>query len=147
MTITLAQASIIVDAVLEAGQAHGYDPLTCAVLDPGGHLVALKRADGSGILRADIAIGKAWGALGMGLPSRTLAGRAEKMPQFFAALAAVSGGRVVPVPGGVLVRDDGGAIIGAVGVSGDVSDPDEQCAVEGVAAAGLVADTGDERQG
>src|SRR5688500_4485662 len=129
MTITLAQASVIVDAVLEAGQAHGYDPLTCAVLDPGGHLVALKRADGSGILRADIAIGKAWGALGTGLASRTLAGRAQKMPQFFSALAAVADGRVVPVPGGVLVRDDEGRIIGAVGVSGDVSNPDEQCAI------------------
>jgi uncharacterized protein GlcG (DUF336 family) len=142
VTVTLEQASVIVDAVLAAGQAHGYDPLTCAVLDPGGHLVALKRADGSGILRADIAIGKAWGALGMGLPSRVLAERAEKMPQFFAALGAVSGGRMVPVPGGVLIRNEAGGIIGAVGVSGDVSDPDEQCAVEGIQAAGLTADTG-----
>ncbi len=142
MSVTLEQASVIVDAVLAAGQRHGYAPLTCAVLDPGGHLVALKRADGSGILRADIAIGKAWGALGMGLPSRVLAERAEKMPQLFTALAAVSGGRMVPVPGGVLIRD-GGRVIGAVGVSGDVSDPDEQCAVEGVQAAGLTADVGD----
>jgi uncharacterized protein GlcG (DUF336 family) len=142
MSVTLAQASIIVDAVLAAGEAHGYDPLTCAVLDSGGHLVALKRADGSGILRAEIAIGKAWGALGMGIPTRMLAKRAESMPQFFAALGAVSGGRMVPVPGGVLIRD-GGRIIGAVGVSGDVSEPDEQCAVEGIVAAGLTADIGE----
>ena len=141
MTVTLEQASIIVDATLAAGARHGYDPLTCAVLDPGGHLVALKRADGSGILRPDIAIGKAWGALGMGIPTRKLAERAEHMPQFFAALAAVSGGRMVPVPGGVLIRQEG-RIIGAVGVSGDVSDPDEQCAVEGIEAAGLTADIG-----
>lgn len=141
MNVNLEQASIIVDAVLAAGQRHGFAPLTCAVLDAGGHVVALKRADGSGILRAEIAIGKAWGALGMGLPTRVLAQRAEHMPQFFAALGAVSGGRMVPVPGGVLVRSDG-QIIGAVGVSGDLSEPDEQCAVEGIAAAGLTADVG-----
>lgn len=141
MTVTLQQASIIVDAVLEAGQRYGYAPLTCAVLDAGGHLVALKRADGSGILRAEIAFAKAWGALGMGLPTRVLAQRAEHMPQFFAALATVSGGRMVPVPGGVLVRA-GGAIIGAVGVSGDLSEPDERCAVDGIQAAGLEADAG-----
>ena len=144
MNVTLEQASVIVDAVLEAGRTHGYQPLTCAVLDSGGHLVALKRADGSGILRAEIAFGKAWGALGMGLPTRVLAQRAEHMPQFFAALGAVSGGRMVPVPGGVLIRD-GDQIIGAVGVSGDMSDPDEQCAVEGIAAAGLRADVGEAR--
>lgn len=141
MSVTLAQASVIVDAVIAAGERHGYAPLTCAVLDVGGHLVALKRADGSGILRPEIAIGKAWGALGMGLPSRVLAERAQHMPEFFAALAAVSQGRMVPVPGGVLVRD-GGRVAGAVGVSGDLSDPDEECAVEGIVAAGLDADAG-----
>ena len=141
MNVPLAQASVIVDAVLDAGERHGYQPLTCAVLDAGGHLVALKRADGSGILRAEIAFAKAWGALGMGLPTRVLAQRAEAMPQFFAALGSVSGGRMVPVPGGVLIRESD-TIIGAVGVSGDMSDPDEQCAVEGIEAAGLVADAG-----
>lgn len=143
MNVNLEQASVIVDAVLAAGQQHGFAPLTCAVLDAGGHLVALKRADGSGIVRAEIAIGKAWGALGMGLPTRVLAQRAEHMPQFFAAVAAVAGGRMIPVPGGVLIRSEDGQIIGAVGVSGDLSDPDEQCAVEGVAAAGLTPDVGD----
>ncbi|MPZ72901.1 MAG: heme-binding protein [Nitriliruptorales bacterium] len=142
MSITLEQASTIVDAVLAAGEHHGFAPLTCAVLDPGGHVVALKRADNSGILRPDIAIGKAWGALGMGLPTRVLAQRAEHMAQLFTALAAVSGGRMVPVPGGVLIRH-AGQIIGAVGVSGDLSEPDEQCAVEGIEAAGLEADVGD----
>ncbi len=141
MSVTLAQASTIVDATLAAGQRHGYQPLTCAVLDAGGHLVALKRADGSGILRPDIAIAKAWGALGMGIPTRVLAERAEQMPQLFSALSTVSAGRMVPVPGGVLIRRDG-EVIGAVGVSGDLSDPDEQCAVEGIEATGLIADTG-----
>lgn len=141
MNVTLAQASIIVDAVLEAGERHGFQPLTCAVLDAGGHLVALKRADNSGILRADIAIAKAWGALGMGLATRALGDRAQHMPELFVSLAALSGGRVVPVAGGVLLRD-GGQLIGAVGVSGDLSDPDEQCAVEGIEAAGLTADVG-----
>lgn len=142
MTITLAQATTIVDAALEAGRAAGYDPLTVAVLDTGGHLVALKREDDSGILRAEIAIGKAWGALGMGQASRFLARRAEQLPQFFGALSDLAGGRMVPVPGGVLIRTGDAALVGAVGVSGDVSDNDEICAVAGVERAGLVADTG-----
>lgn len=142
MSLALSQASVIVDAVITAAERHGYQPMTCAVLDAGGHLVALKRTDGSGILRPEIAFAKAWGALGMGLPTRVLAQRAEAMPQFFAALGSVSGGRMMPVPGGVLIRESG-VIIGAVGVSGDLSDADEQCAVEGIEAAGLDADTGE----
>jgi uncharacterized protein GlcG (DUF336 family) len=112
------------------------------VLDAGGHMVALKREDKSGILRVEIAFGKAWGALGMGLGSRTLASRAPKQPAFFTALAAVSGGRLVPGPAGVLIRDKDGDVIGAVGISGDVADNDEKCAVAGIQAAGLTADPG-----
>jgi uncharacterized protein GlcG (DUF336 family) len=93
-------------------------------------------------MRFDIAFGKAWGALGMGFASRTLGERAEKYPTFFQMLAAVSQGRLVPAPGGVLIRDGGGDIIGAVGISGDSSDKDEVCAVAGIEAAGLRADTG-----
>ncbi|HYA05314.1 MAG TPA: heme-binding protein [Xanthobacteraceae bacterium] len=140
--VTLAQASTIVDAALKKGREANLEPLTVAVLDSGGHLVAFKREDKSGILRFDIAFGKAWGALGMGLGSRTLFARAAKTPQFFTMLAAASGGRMVTNPGGVLIRDGGGSIVGACGVSGDVSDKDEMCAIAGIEAAGLKADPG-----
>jgi len=112
------------------------------VLDAGGHLVAFKREDKSGILRFDIAFGKAWGALGMGFGSRTLAGRAPRSQMFFTALAAASEGRFVPVIGGVLIRGAAGDVIGAVGISGDTSENDERCAIAGINAAGLKADPG-----
>jgi uncharacterized protein GlcG (DUF336 family) len=112
------------------------------VLDAGGHLVAFKREDKSGILRFDIAYGKAWGALGMGFGSRTLASRAAKTPQFFTMLAAASAGRMVTNPGGVLIKDAGGNVVGACGISGDTSDKDEMCAIAGIEAAGLKADPG-----
>jgi len=141
-TLTLAQASTIMDTALKTGREKNFQPLSVAVLDAGGHLVAFKREDKSGILRFDIAFGKAWGALGMGFGSRTLAERAEKTPMFFTTLAAASGGRIVTVPGGVLIREAGGTIIGAVGISGDTSDNDEICAIAGIEAAGLKADPG-----
>jgi uncharacterized protein GlcG (DUF336 family) len=133
----LAAAETIIDTALKAGREAGLLPLTVAVLDAGGHLVAFRREDGSGILRPDIAIGKAWGALGMGISSRHIRNRLAERPAFQAALAAASQGRFVPVPGGVLVRDASGAVIGAVGISGDASDKDEYCAIAGVRAAGL----------
>src|ERR1700691_5203731 len=142
MSVTLAQASTVVDVALKQARDSNLAPLTVCVLDAGGHLVAFKREDKSGILRYDIAFGKAWGALGMGFASRTRASRATKTPQFFTMLAAASGGRMVSNPGGVLIRDPGGNIIGACGVSGDVSDKDEMCAVAGIEAAGLKADPG-----
>jgi uncharacterized protein GlcG (DUF336 family) len=140
--LTLAAAATIVTEALRQGRADALAPLTVAVLDAGGHLVAFQREDRSGILRGDIAMGKAWGALGMGFGSRALAARAAKVPAFFNALAAVSEGRLVPVPGGVLIRDGAGEVIGAVGISGDTADADERCAVAGIAAAGHVADPG-----
>jgi uncharacterized protein GlcG (DUF336 family) len=140
--LTLDLASIIVDAALGEARDAGLKPLAVVVLDPGGHDVVLKREDGSGILRADIARGKAWGALGMGLGSRELGRRAEQNPRFYAALAAASGGRVIPNPGGVLIRNAGGDLLGAIGISGDQADRDEMCAIAGVGAAGLVADAG-----
>jgi uncharacterized protein GlcG (DUF336 family) len=143
--VNLAQASTIADVALRKGRELNCAPLTVAILDSGGHLVAFKREDNSGILRFDIAFGKAWGALGMGFGSRTLAGRATKMPVFFNALAAVSAGRMVPVPGGVLVRNAAAEIIGAVGISGDTSDRDELCAIAGIEAAGLRADPGQDQ--
>jgi len=145
MSLTLSQATTIVDSALRKGRELGLAPLTVAVLDAGGHLKAFAREDGAGIVRPQIAIGKAWGALGMGLGSRTLARRVAEQPQqqaFFAALNAMSDGRVVPAAGGVLIRDAAGAVVGAVGISGDVSDKDEACAVAGIAAAALVADPG-----
>ena len=141
MQMNLETASIIVDAALKLGRERGFMPLSVAVLDAGGHLVAFKREDRSGILRFDIAFGKAWGALGMGFGSRELFNRTAANPTFMAALAAVSGGRLVPVPSGVLALS-GGEVVGAVGISGDVSDNDEACALAGLAAAGLEAKTG-----
>ena len=141
--LTLAAASIIVDTALAEGRARGYQPLTVAVLDPGGHLVALKREDKSSLLRPQIATAKAWGVLGMGFGGRELERRAHKAPVFFNVLTELAEGRMVPVAGGVLIRNAGGEIIGSVGISGDASGNDELCAIAGIKAAGLVPDTGD----
>jgi uncharacterized protein GlcG (DUF336 family) len=142
ISLSLHQADGIVDAGLNRARELSLKPLTIAVLDAGGHLVAFKRQDRSGILRPDIAQGKAWGTLGMGLGGRALAQRAEMAPAFFTSLASVSHGRVVPVPGGVLVLATNGDIVGAVGISGDHPDHDEACAVFGIEQVGLLADTG-----
>jgi uncharacterized protein GlcG (DUF336 family) len=142
--VTLAQAAIIVDKALEHGRSLKLKPLTVAVLDAGGHLVLLKREDNSSLLRPQIAQGKAWGVLGMGFGGREFARRAAAAPTFITAISIASEGRIVPVPGGVLIRASaGGAIIGSVGISGDVSEQDEACAVAGIRAAGLTPDTGD----
>jgi len=143
MPLTLAQASTIVDVTLKTGREMKFQPLSVAVLDAGGHLVAFKREDKSGILRFDIAFGKAWGALGMGFGGRTLAGRAPRSQLFFTMLAAASDGRFVPVVGGILIRDAAGDVIGAVGISGDTSENDEKCGIAGIEAAGLKADPGE----
>jgi uncharacterized protein GlcG (DUF336 family) len=145
MALTLTQALTIVDVALKKGRETSCAPLAVAVLDAGGHLKAFGREDGAGIIRPQISMGKAWGALGMGVGSRALAKRLTDNPgaqPFFAALGAMSEGRVVPVPGGVLIRDANKEIVGAVGISGDTSDKDEVCAVAGITAAGLVGDTG-----
>jgi len=139
--LTREQADDIADRVLEWGREHDTGRLTAAVLDPGGHPIVVKRDDGSEFLRVDIAIGKAWGALGMGLPSRVMAERVQHVPSFFAALNAMSAGKVVPVAGGVIIRH-GGVIVGAVGVSGDTSHVDEDAAVAAIEEAGLQADFG-----
>jgi uncharacterized protein GlcG (DUF336 family) len=141
MTMTLDIACKIVDAALKHGREQNFLPLSVAVLDAGGHLVAFKREDRSGILRFEIAFGKAWGALGMGFGSRELFNRTQANPTFMAVLSTVSGGRLVPVPSGVLILQ-AGEVIGAVGISGDNSDNDEACALAGVAAAGLEAKPG-----
>lgn len=140
MSVNLKQARTIVAASLAAGREHDMMPLTVAVLDMGGHLVALEREDGSGIMRVEIACGKAWGALGFGQASRTLRDRLADRPNFVSGLATAANGRFVPVPGGVLIRtpDGGDTIIGAVGISGDTSDRDEYCAILGIKAVSLL---------
>jgi uncharacterized protein GlcG (DUF336 family) len=141
-TLTCATALKIAQTVLAEGARRKLAPLTAAVLDKGGHLVALLRDDGSSLLRPQIAIGKAYGCLALGFGGRELAQRATKLPSFFNALIELSGGNMVPAPGGVLIRDSEGAIVGSLGVSGDNSDNDETCALEAVIAAGLSADGG-----
>jgi uncharacterized protein GlcG (DUF336 family) len=142
MSVTLAQASSIVDATLKKARDLKQMPQTVVVLDTGGHIVCAKREDGSGIIRFEVAVGKAYGALGMGWGSRTMMERAAQNPNFLTAIAAASSGRLVPNPGGVLIRDTGNQIIGAVGISGDTADNDEIVAVAGIEAAGLKADPG-----
>ena len=142
VVLTLAQADQIIDGALAEGRRLQLGRLTVAVLDTGGHLIALKRDDGSEFLRPPIAIGKAWGSLGMGHAGRVLAERSQKMPVFFGALSDMSGGRVVPLAGGVLIRSADGQLIGAVGVSGDTSEQDELAAIAGIQSAGLEPDIG-----
>jgi uncharacterized protein GlcG (DUF336 family) len=140
--IKLLASSSIVDNALAYARAHQLAPLTVAVLDPRGCTIVLKAEDGSSLLRAEIAQGKAWGALGMGVGTRSLASRAEKLPVFFGSLSMLSGGRVVPVPGGVLIRSPEGEVIGACGASGDTADNDEACVVAAIESAKLIADPG-----
>jgi uncharacterized protein GlcG (DUF336 family) len=141
-SILLESADLIADKALQKGREMKFAPLTVIVLDAGGQTKVLKREDNASLLRPEIALGKAWGVLGMGFGGRELARRAEQMPVFFTALNAMSGGRMVPLAGGVLIRNREGQVIGSVGISGDTSDNDEICAVYGIEAAGLVADTG-----
>jgi uncharacterized protein GlcG (DUF336 family) len=141
-SVSLEAASRIVDEALAKGRALNLKPLAVAVLDPRGCLKAYKAEDGTSLLRFDIAFGKAWGALGLGFGSRELERRAE-WSVFFNALQVMAEGKMVPVPGGVLIRNDAGLVVGAVGISGDSSEQDEICAIQGITAAGLKPDTGD----
>jgi uncharacterized protein GlcG (DUF336 family) len=136
VALPLKDATAIIDTAIEIAHQNSLLPITVAVLDVGGNLVALKREDGCGVMRADIALGKAWGALGMGISSRTIRDRLADRPSFQAALANVSQGRFVPVPGGVLVCNANNEVIGAVGISGDASDKDEFCAITAVNSVG-----------
>lgn len=140
--LSLSQASEIVDAALSKARELGLRPLTITVLDPGGHPVVVKREDGCGILRPQIAHAKAWGCLGTGQGGAVGARHATRDPAFFAALAAISEGRIASSRGGVLIRDEQGALLGAIGVSGDRPENDEIAAIAGVEKAGLVADAG-----
>jgi uncharacterized protein GlcG (DUF336 family) len=139
----LEMAQKIVTAALARARAQKFKPLAVVVLDARGALKAAAAEDGTSLKRAEIATGKAHGALAMGLGSRTLFTRAQQQPYFIAAVTqAVGGGGLIPVPGGVLILDGSGALLGAVGISGDTSDNDEAAALAGIAAAGCKADTG-----
>jgi uncharacterized protein GlcG (DUF336 family) len=136
--LTLDQASAVLDGVRQYGRRTGLQPLSIAIVDAGGHLLAFNREDGPGAaLRPAIAIGKAFGAVGLGRSSRAIGEMAVERPHFVNGLVGASGGRMVPVPGGVLIKDAVGTIVGAVGVTGDTSDNDEAAAVAGIEAAGL----------
>ena len=136
-TLTLAQANQIITAALAKSRAAGYKPMGIAVLDEGGALKAFAREDGASMFRFEVAQAKAWGAVGMGISSRTLGERAKGNPNFFVALAATANGKFLPQPGAVVIKDAAGQVIGAVGASGGSGDEDEEICIAGVAAAGL----------
>lgn len=142
MTLTLQQALSIAQRTLADGAQNGFLPLAVAVLDTAGQPLAILRDERTSLHRADIAVGKAAGCLAMGFGGRELAKRAAAMPQFISAVGSIFPKGLVPVPGGVLIRDASGLLLGAVGVSGDTSDNDEVCALAGIAAVNLIADTG-----
>lgn len=137
MTLTLAQATTIVDAAIADARARQCKPIGVIVLDAGGHPAAYKREDHASLFRFDIARAKAMGALGMGADTRDLANRATNNLPFFLGLGAITDGAIALSAGGVLARSADGQIMGAVGVSGDTADADESCAFAGIAAAGL----------
>jgi uncharacterized protein GlcG (DUF336 family) len=137
MPITLEQANMIIAAALEKGGELKLKPLSAAVLDSGGHLIAFQRQDGSSLMRFQIATGKASGALALGMSSRKIADLAAERPSFVAALNGMASTGIVPAAGGVIVVDGSGDVVGAVGITGDLSDNDEACAIAGVVASGL----------
>ncbi|MGO4447725.1 heme-binding protein [Phyllobacterium sp. TAF24] len=140
--LSLSKANTIIKAALAKGTEAGMRPLSVAVLDAGGHLKAFQKQDGASMLRFEIAFGKAFGGLTIGTGSRTVEKFAKDRPHFVEGLVAASGGRVIPVAGGVLIKNAKGEILGAVGVTGDTSDNDEIAAIAGIEAAGFVADGG-----
>jgi uncharacterized protein GlcG (DUF336 family) len=140
--LSLDQASDIVNAALSKARELELRPVTVTVLDPGGHPVVVKREDGCGILRPQIAHAKAWGCLGTGQGGAVGARHATRDPSFFAALAAISEGRVASSRGGALIRDKEGNLLGAIGISGDRPENDEACALAGIVSVRLVADAG-----
>ncbi|WP_101067918.1 GlcG/HbpS family heme-binding protein [Roseovarius salinarum] len=138
--ISQEAARTMVRAALDKGRAMGLKPLSVIVLDAGGHPIAFEREDGASPGRYAIAQGKAYGAVMLGMGGRAQMDRAESQAYFMAAVNGVYGGQTVPVPGGVLVRDTEGRVIGAVGVTGDTSDNDAEAALAGIAAAGLAGE-------
>ncbi|MBC2886985.1 heme-binding protein [Ochrobactrum sp. CM-21-5] len=141
-SLTLEKANAIIAGAFAKAAELKLKPLAVSVFDAGGHLKAFQRQDGTSILRFEIASGKAFGALAVGAGSRWLNNQAKERPHFLEGLSGVSGGRIVPVPGGVLIKNSVGEILGAVGISGDTSDNDEASAIAGIEGTGFAADAG-----
>jgi len=137
--LTLKQANLMINTAIHVARELNLAPLTVVVLDASGHVKAMQREDGASMIRQHIATAKAWGAVNMGVSSRSLAAVAEQRPDFMNALIGVADGKIMPVPGGVLIRDADNNLLGAVGISGDVSDQDERCAIAGIEAVGFFA--------
>ena len=137
--LTLDQATQILQGAVQAARAANYKPMGIVVLDASGQSVSFVREDGASMFRFDIARGKAWGAVGMGASSRTLAERAKDNPNFFVALSATAEGKFLPQPGAVLIKDASGHILGSAGASGGTGDEDELICMAGIQAAGLMA--------
>jgi len=142
MQLSLSQAKDIIQHALTEGEKQGFKPLAVVVLGAGGSIKASESQDGTSLIRPKVAHGKAYGAYAVGMGSRALFERAKAEPFFIQAMNSLCDGALVPVPGGVLIRSKDGELLGAVGVTGDISDNDEQCAVAGIEAVGLVADVG-----
>ncbi|MGE0213313.1 MAG: heme-binding protein [Parvibaculaceae bacterium] len=142
MHLTLTVADTIIRGAFAEAERLGCQPLAVAVLDAGGHIVSVRRQDGASFFRPEVAMGKAWGAVAMGLSGRDLNIRAQNNPAFLQSLSVLSGGKLVPQTGGVLIRAADGKALGAVGISGDSGDNDETCALAGITAAGFEPITG-----
>ena len=140
MMVSLEQARIIIAQTFKKGREMGFKPLSVIVLDAGGHVQAFEREDGAAPGRFAIAHGKAYGAVMLGMAGRAQMARAEAQAYFMSAVNGVFGGAVVPVPGGILLRDESGVVIGAVGITGDTSDNDVEAGLAGIAAAGLIGE-------
>ena len=141
--LTLDAARTIVATALRTARERGLKPLAVVIYDARGALKCVEVEDGTSLRRAEVACGKANGSLALGMGSRAIHARAEAQPYFVAAISHLAGpDALVPVPGGVLIRGKDGRLLGAIGISGDTSDNDEICAVAGIEAAGLVAETG-----
>ncbi|MCX7154544.1 MAG: heme-binding protein [Proteobacteria bacterium] len=138
--LNLQAANKIIDKALANARETGVKPLAVVVIDGSGNMVAAQRDDGASMFRIDVGLGKAWASVAMGASSRALAKRAKDNPNFFLTLAATAQGKFLPQPGGVLIRDAKGAIIGAAGASGGTGEEDEAACVFGIEQAGLVAD-------
>ena len=140
MSLTLKQANTICEKALEHARAKNFAKLTVVVLDDSGNVKAAQREDGASMFRVDVGLGKAWASVAMGASSRALAKRAKDNPAFFHTLAQTAQGKFLPQPGGVLIKNAKGEIIGAAGASGGTGEEDEAACVAGIEAAGLVAD-------
>ena len=138
--VTLAQAEQIIDAIFKRGAELDLRPLSVIVVEPGCKVKAFKKEDGSSMIRFEMAFGKAYAALAMGRSSSLVRVRADEKPIFMRYLLSATGDQIFPEGGGMQIRDSDGEVIGAVGVTGDTEDRDEELAAHGIRAAGLKTD-------